>query len=164
MSTRRLRDRAPSAKPLEIARLDGHRLAWHKVGRDGSAKCDIQKTGRPHDSVWGVLFAIAEGERPYLDRAEGLGRGYAYKMIRVLTSNMEAIEAGAYYATHIDASLRPFDWYLAFVLAGAREHGLPESYARGLNAIAAVVDPDAKRCKRNRELLQNGQPSLGPTV
>ncbi|ERN40434.1 hypothetical protein KR51_00029750 [Rubidibacter lacunae KORDI 51-2] len=153
MFTRRLRDRAPSARPFGIARLPGHRLAWHKIGRDGSAKCDIRETGRPDDFVWGILFEIASAEKSVLDRAEGLGCGYEYKTVSLFAQGL-AIEAGTYYATHIDVSLRPFDWYLSFVLAGAREHGLPSTYLSALTSISAVNDPDVDRRKRNLALLQ----------
>ena len=153
MSTRRLQERTPSAKPLGIAQLSQHRLIFHKIGRDGSAKCDIHETGRACDIVWGVLFEISTEERYVLDRAEGLSRGYEYKTVRV-KSNKTIIEAGAYYATHIDASLRPFDWYLNFVLKGAEEHGLPSSYLNSLKFQSAIVDPDSRRSQRNFSLLK----------
>ena len=153
MSTRRLRERTPSAKSLGIARLSKHQLIFHKIGRDGSAKCDIHETGRACDVVWGVLFKILTDERYVLDRAEGLSHGYEYKTVRV-KSNKTIIEAGAYYATHIDASLRPFDWYLNFVLKGAEEHGLPSSYFNSLKAQSAIADPDPRRSQRNFLLLE----------
>ena len=53
-----------------------HRLEFHKVGRDGSAKCDAFETGNPDDSVIGVVFDIHTAEKNYLDQAEGLGVGY----------------------------------------------------------------------------------------
>ena len=45
-------------------------------------------------------------ERHLLDLAEGRGCGYEYKTVRV-KSNKSVIEAGAYYATHIDAVAAP---------------------------------------------------------
>ena len=157
MSTRRLCDRAPSAKPLGIGQLSEHQLVFHKIGRDGSAKCDIHETGRASDLVWGVLFEISIDERYLLDRAEGLGYGYEYKTVRVKSSET-IVEAGAYYATRIDASLRPFDWYWNFVLKGAEEHGLPNSYLESLKSLSVIVDPDSERSQRNFALLQKPQP------
>ncbi len=154
MSTRRLRERTPSAKPLGRGKLPEHQLVLHKIGRDGSAKCDIQETGRAHDIVWGVLFEISTNEGHLLDRAEGLGCGYEYKTVRV-KSDERIVTAGAYYATHIDASLRPFDWYLNFVLKGAEEHGLPSSYLNSLKSWSMVIDPDSERRKRNFSLLKD---------
>lgn len=153
MLTRRLRDRTPSAKPLGIGQIMEHQLIFHKIGRDGSAKCDIFQTGRAGDIVWGVLFEISTGEQYLLDRAEGLGCGYEYKTVRV-KSNKSVIEAGAYYATHINAKLQPFDWYWHFVLQGAKEHGLPNSYLNSLKSWSMVIDPDPERRTRNFSLLK----------
>ena len=41
MSSRRLRERMPGARAESRAILPCHRLAWHKIGKDGSGKCDI---------------------------------------------------------------------------------------------------------------------------
>lgn len=159
MSTRRLSERTPSAKPFGIGQLSEHQLVFHKIGRDGSAKCDIHETGRTRDIVWGVLFKISLDERYLLDRAEGLGCGYEYKTVRV-KSNETFIEAGAYYATHIDASLHPFDWYLNFVLKGAEEHGLPNSYLKSLKSRSMIADPDTSRSQRNFALLKDERSRL----
>jgi gamma-glutamylcyclotransferase len=157
MSTRRIRERTPSARPIGIGRLAGHRLAWHKAGRDGSAKCDITPSDRPDEAVWGVLYEIASNERHCLDQAEGLGRGYEHRTVTVLTDS-RAVAAGVYYATQIDRLLRPFDWYLGLVLAGAIEHGLPASYVAGIEAVATVVDPNADRREANLAILRSTPP------
>ncbi len=153
MSSRRLRARTPSARAVGIGQLPGHRLMWHKAGRDGSAKCDVLATGQPHDAVWGVLYEIDAAERPQLDEAEGLGRGYQQRTVQVLSA-AGTVAAGVYQATDIDAALRPFDWYVAYVLHGAREHGLPADYLRELETIQAVVDADAMRRDMNLAVLR----------
>jgi len=152
MSSRRLRARTPSARPLGIGQLVGHRLMWHKAGRDGSGKCDAFETGDASHVVWGVLYRIDLSERVHLDLAEGLGHGYDHKTVQVLTAD-GSVAAGMYRATHIDATLQPFDWYLAYVLQGALEHGLPDSYRRELARIRAVVDADAERRRLNMAVL-----------
>lgn len=154
MSSRRLRERTPSARPIGVGRLAGHRLAWHMRGSDGSAKCDILETGRLEDIVWGVLYEIAWSEKALLDQAEGLGRAYDYKMVRVQHVQGHHLEAGAYVAIETDPSLLPYDWYLGFVLAGADEHGLPSDYAAALRALATRIDPDAVRRDRNLAVLR----------
>lgn len=153
MSSRRLRARTPSARAIGIGQLLGHRLMWHKAGRDGSAKCDVFETGDERHAVWGVLYEIDEVERVHLDRAEGLGHGYAHKTVPVRTA-AGVVLAGVYQATHIDAELQPFDWYLAYVLHGACEHGLPDDYQRELGRVSAVVDADAKRRALNLAALR----------
>lgn len=144
MSTPRLRARAPSARPVGIARLPAHAHRWHKVGRDGSGKCDVVHTGCGKDGVWGVLFRLGRTDQRALDRAEGLGVGYDRRIVRVET------EAGprtawTYCAKpgQINAALRPKAWYKAHVQRGAREHGLPAAYARVLDAAATVAGDDS---------------------
>lgn len=152
MATRRLQARTASARPVGIGQLAGHRLMWHKVGQDGSAKCDIHATLGSDDQVWGVLFEIDLSEKPLLDAAEGLGRGYRQTTVAVLTTQ-GLVQALAYQATDIDARLRPYDWYQAFVLAGALEHGLPAAYVQELRLCAVMADPDLARCQHNQALL-----------
>jgi gamma-glutamylcyclotransferase len=76
MCTARLRARVPSARPIAAACLENHRFAFHKISDDDSGKGDAFYTGEPADFVWGVVFDIDEGEKPRLDRHEGLGFGY----------------------------------------------------------------------------------------
>ena len=135
MSTERLRGRTPTARARGIARLPSHRLRWHKLGRDGSGKCDIEPA-EAHDLVWGVLFDVAWDEKPALDAAEGLGVGYFETEVRVVTGDGERL-ALTYQANpeRIDAALRPRGWYKDHVVRGAREHGLPADYIRELEQV-----------------------------
>jgi len=148
LSTPRLRTRTPSARVLGVAVLVGHRLEFHKSGRDGSAKCDAFETGEPRDRVIGVVFDIEDAEKPGLDRAEDLGRGYGEKRVTVTSMEGGSMQVLAYCATRIDASLRPFHWYKEHVLRGAREHGLPEEYIARISAIESIDDPGAMRHER----------------
>lgn len=155
MPTARLRERCPSATPVGVAELNGYELRWHKRSRDGSGKCDIVLATSPEARVLGVLYRIAEYEKRDLDRAEGLGKGYAEIDIEVLCDGT-LIAATAYQATEIDHSLRPFSWYRALVMAGAREHRLPEGYIALLEAVAAQEDPDRARHAKNMCLIDGG--------
>ena len=150
MSSPRLQARVASARPLSVARLHGHQLRFHKLGKDQSGKCDAHHTARTRDCVIGVLYEMAAADKPHLDRAEGLGCGYAEKTVLVRSVDGAMIEVNTYYATRIDASLSPYDWYKEHVLRGAAEHGLPAHYVEALRAVASVADPDAER--RAREL------------
>ncbi len=145
MSTPRLQARVPSAQPVCIARLHSHQLRFHKRGRDGSAKCDIVPGDHPHDVVYGVVFEILTSEKPALDRAEGLGQGYALKSVVVVNNEAETLKAFAYYATHIDPALNPYAWYKGHVVRGATEHRLPSEYINRLKTITSIADPDTAR-------------------
>lgn len=48
MLTERLIARTPSARPVGTSLLPGHRLTFHKRGRDGSGKCDAFETAHLH--------------------------------------------------------------------------------------------------------------------
>lgn len=142
--------RCPSARALGIAELRGRELRWHKASKDKSGKCDIPVV--PSASVLGVLYAIANNEKTPLDRAEGKGFGYEEVEVEVL-SGPNPVRAITYQATDIDPIRRPYTWYRAFVIAGAREHELPASYIAELEAVPADVDPDRERHDRNMALI-----------
>jgi gamma-glutamylcyclotransferase len=147
MSTKRLLRRVRSAHVLGIARLDLHRLAFHKVSdKDGSGKCDIVE----HESryVMGVLFRLDAEAKEYLDGHEGLGNGYVEKNVTVIDGRGEAIVAVTYTATMMDSTLKPFTWYLRHVIEGAKEASLPGRYIETLHQIEALADPEQERARR----------------
>jgi cation transport regulator ChaC len=148
MSTARLGHRTPSARAVAVARLQRHRLRFHKRGKDSSGKCDAEFTDDATDVVYGVVFEIAASEKLQLDEHEGLNRGYDEKRVLIWTEDGKELEALTYYATSIDPALKPYDWYKEHVVRGAREHGLPREYVESIAAVEAVTDPDGPRCER----------------
>lgn len=150
----RLLRRVPSARPLGVSTLRGHRLCWHKNGQDGSGKCDVLYTGGRHDRVLGVVYRIDAGEQALLDRAEGLGRGYdlADGALTVHGARRPVF----YYRAHpdyIDPRLRPYDWYRALVVAGASHWGFAPRYLRALQQTAVRQDRDRARHRQHTRLL-----------
>ena len=123
MSLRRLQQRVPGVRRLGPARLHAHQLRFHKVGRDGSGKCDAFFTGGSADLVHGVLYHIEHAEK-------------------------DSLEAVTYVATRIAGDLRPFEWYLNHVLVGAREAALPTPYIADIQRVDAIPDPNRKRHAR----------------
>ncbi len=152
MSSRRLRQRVPGAKPLGTYSLERHELRFHKYNKDGSGKCDAFYTGDKSDVVLGVLYEIDESEKAALDRAEGLGYGYDEKEVFVYGAEGNVEKAVTYYATKLDESLQPYTWYKEHVLAGAREADLPAAYIAGIEAVEAIRDPDLKREAEQRAI------------
>ena len=144
MSSPRLQARIP-AQLHGRARLPRHRLAFHKVGQDGSGKCDVVADDRADAIVHGVLFRLDPEQKYILDRFEGLGRGYDEKTAEVITDTNERITALFYIATHVDPLIQPYHWYKHHVLSGAREHGLPAGYIRKIDSVASIGDPLNKR-------------------
>jgi len=156
LSLARLRARVPSARRLGSGALYRHELRFHKAGRDGSAKCDAWASGDPGHAVHGALFAICPTQKYLLDRAEGLGHGYAECRVRVRLAGGAEVDAFTYRALRLDDSLQPYSWYLDHVLIGARESGLPEAYIRRIEGTAAVADTDRERDARERAIHAAG--------
>jgi len=145
MSVCRLLERVPSAKFVATASLNEHDLRFHKKGKDGSSKCDAYYTGNPDHSIIGVIFEIPETEKPELDREEDLGNGYEEKEVMLTTRAGKQIKALTYYATNIDETLRPYQWYKYHVLTGAKENDLPDLYLKKLEDIESIQDPEQER-------------------
>ncbi len=158
MPTARITDktRCPSANALGVAELRGYELRWHKVSDDRSAKADIVECDVGEASVFGVLYEISPEEKPALDAAEGLGKGYKEVQVVVLHNGAETIVA-AYKATNIDAKLQPYTWYKALAAFGAKEHGLPAAYVEQIEAVPATEDPNRARHDQNMRLITGGQ-------
>jgi gamma-glutamylcyclotransferase len=148
MYTPRMAARVPSCRALGLAQAAGFSLRFHKLGRDGSGKCDAYRTLAPRDCVLGVLFQIALEHKRRLDRIEGIGAGYWGTVISVM--GPEGLSAAYTYtadARFMDATLKPFPWYKALVLAGAREHGLPPIYVEAIARVGTTADVDVERSR-----------------
>lgn len=153
MPLARLQARTPSARVLATGMVTGHQLRFHKHGVDGSAKCDLFETGEREHCVHGVVFSLSHEDKSVLDVIEGLGSGYEVKRVNVAGHDGQLREAFTYYATCIRDDLIPWDWYKAYVVNGAREHGLPADYINCIERVIAQQDPDVERRQRNRRIL-----------
>jgi hypothetical protein len=149
----RLLDRVPSARYEFVVSLSGHALRFHKRSIDDSAKADAFFTEEEDHKVWGIVVDVPEDDRGKLDRAEGLGQGYTSQDVTVLDCDGNPYQVVAYLAeeSHIDSHLRPYDWYLALVVDGARARGLPDPYVKDVEAVPAVPDPEPDRPSRPPE-------------
>jgi hypothetical protein len=150
----RLRRRVPSAEPVMNAALPDHGLRFHKRSRDGSGKCNIIADGT--ETVHGVVFEVSSEDLNALDEAEQQGRRYRRRSVTVHGTNT-SIEAFAYVADpfYVDDALHPYEWYHALVLAGAHQHGLPDSYIARIEAMPTIPDPDRERRRSHHALLEN---------
>ncbi|MBP7701868.1 MAG: gamma-glutamylcyclotransferase [Phenylobacterium sp.] len=95
------------------------------------------------------VLSLAASEKAPLDRAEGKGFGYDEIEVEVL-SGTNPVRAVTYQATNTDPALRPYTWYRALVIAGAKEHGLPASYIAGLESVPA--DEDSSRARHDEHM------------
>jgi hypothetical protein len=58
--------------------------------------------------------------------------------------------------------LGPFDWYLAYVLAGARRHGFPVSYIQTLLNIKYIADRNTARAAENYRVMRSEKYQTAP--
>lgn len=134
MATARLRARAASARPLGAARLDGFAWRCSKHSLDGTAKANLAPDGEAE--TWGVLYEVEGADLEALDRSEG---GYERIVVVVQLGDAELREAYTYVSQRLcEGDVAPADWYLALVVAGAREHGLPDAWVRSIESARGV--------------------------
>jgi len=160
MCRARLQARISQTELVGNARLCDYRLSFHKRGGDGSGKCNVYSTGSSRDVVYGVLYRLDQSQFSQLDIFEGVGHGYCRKTVACqLLSNGELVQAVLYIAAghYTDDSLLPFTWYRAYVLAGARQQGLPKAYIRKVLDVRTMTDPDTARSRENTALLEHGR-------
>jgi len=149
-----MRSRVPTATPVTIGYVGQRKLVFHKRSNDGSGKADAAFTPCPTDRVWGVVYRLHEEQKPVLDQHEFLGIGYDEEEVNVVHEN-DSLRAWMYVARRdaIDPSLLPYSWYLDYIVHGACQHRLPESYIDYLTSFESLVDPDSARYARNRRLI-----------
>ena len=161
MLTARLQRRCPGARVIGPGFVTAMEIAFSKTGTDGSGKATL---AHPDDNqglltsiVHGVVYDIADDEWPDLDFFEGLGKGYDRldDFPVTLAGNSKMTSTRTYIAGSgfVSDTLLPYDWYHALVLAGAREHNLPEDYIEKLAQFSARPDPEAAR-PTHREALE----------
>lgn len=154
MSVNRLKSRTPSAHRLGVFELHEHKLKFHKIGKDGSAKCNALFTGIEADIVEGVVFEIDPCEIVTLDRAEGLGKGYDKLNVLVTNNQGVQLEVFLYFATNTNDSLLPFSWYQQHVIEGAKSAGLSDNYISEIIDINTIIDPDSSRESRELKIYE----------
>ena len=136
----RLAERLPSARLVGTRYLPDWSLRFHKLSKDESGKCGILPGS---DGVHFAIFDISDDDKLALDRIEGAGNGYAAIELDIPPfGNCASYRAEA---SHIDESLRPYDWYREFVVAGTVFHGFPADYVARIKSVPAVRDPDTRR-------------------
>lgn len=154
MPVRRMRSRVAGATVVSAGHVRHRQFVYHKRGIDGSAKANALFTGQDADFVWGVVYRLTSCEKSILDGYETLGVGYDHQQVDVIVER-GVVRAWIYVARReaIDNGLLPYSWYHRFVIEGAKEHGLPQSYLDQLRSFESIEDPDTERHHRNRRLI-----------
>lgn len=129
-------------RPLEvrIGRLDDFELRFDlPVGRGERGVANVAH--RPGDHVWGVLWRISADQALHLDRTEGVPRGYYRRLaVDVASDDGTRISAFTYHSPRGRPGRKPSRRYLGLLLAGARQHGLPDPWLERLRALPLAHD------------------------
>ena len=113
------------------------------------------KTDNLAELVWGVLFTIDDKEKPLLDKAEGLGKGYNEDKLTFFDDAGNTYTAQVYIAdsNSIDNTLLPYDLYKEFIISGAIQNKLPAEYILQLQSITCIRDHDEEKRTKNYSIL-----------
>ena len=147
MLTERLKARCRGAELTGRAFADGWVLEFSKPSTDGSGKATLSEKAGCRTA--GVLFEIPVDELEDLDGAEGPGYERRDAFHVRLADGDGTVTATTYLAKDPKDGLEPYDWYLALVIAGARQHELGEAQVGWLERVACRPYPEGGREKRN---------------
>jgi gamma-glutamylcyclotransferase (GGCT)/AIG2-like uncharacterized protein YtfP len=138
LAPRIMEEWCPGADYLGPARLDGFRLAFlRRSPRWKAGAADVI----PHDghAVWGALYAVGEAELDALDTKEFVAiSGYRRREVVVVCHDGAIVPAATYEVVDkAEDELTPKAEYLALMLEGATERGLPDEWIAHLRSLPA---------------------------
>lgn len=129
-------------------RVLGYRLVVDKPPLFPVGESFANLLADPAGEVLGVLYEVGDAELAHIDLTEGVPIGN-YRWIDVpaapLVAPDEICQAKTLISEKSDPSLRPSRRYMACLIAGALEHGLPPEYVESLRAIDACEESEESR-------------------
>ncbi len=131
METSQMALRVPGAHPLARGRLAGFRFRCNKIGRDGSAKANLEVADGAE--VWGVVFDLPPDGFRSLDPFEG---GYRRRSVEVEIEVGSLVWCEVYVSDQTSTTLLPTRAYRDRMARGAIEHGLPKDYCAAVRDLA----------------------------
>jgi len=153
-----IRRRVPEARLIGAGILPGHKLVFRKRGRDGAARSDACPSAEPGASLPGALYSFPADA---LARLGAAGAGYRAEQVVVETAAgpRQAVTWRADPAELV-TGLRPWDWYVALIRAGAAMLDLPEAHLRWLEQAPVAMDPDRERAAQAWAVIEGGAPHI----
>ncbi len=117
--------RCPASRLIGRGRLNRHRFfimkeGWASVRRD------------PQGTVWGVLWDLALGDVPALDRYEGVSGGLYVKAYQPITSETGGTKRALIYLGRSAVSGQPRPDYMEAVVTAGEAAQLPPPYLQEL--------------------------------
>ena len=146
----RMRERCPAAQFLLTATLLGHEVQFTRTSRKlhcGTA--DIVPVAT--ETVWGVVYHLADTDRSKLDEKEGVGIG-AYRPATITVQAEGDARRELAVFTYVvcakeEPRPKPSKTYLQHLLDGAEHWHLPATYVESLRAVETLpaTEPEAAR-------------------
>jgi gamma-glutamylcyclotransferase len=136
MDEEHMRAHCPTARYIDSARLDGHRLAFTRRSVvSGKGVADV--VADPREVVWGVLYDLGDGDLEALDRKEGNGWAYARQHKNVTVPARRSVQSAIVYTVLAKepGEVPPSREYLELLTGAAERRGLPGEYVATLKAI-----------------------------
>ena len=135
LDTGQMRERCPSAAPLGIGKLSGHRLAFSRFSRTrGCGVADI--IPGDEDDVWGLVYDLSEADLTgKLDHYEGYPHKYTRLVLTVEMVEGVRLEAWVYSVVDKREHVAPDDHYLDIMRSAAAELGFPAAYRSMLDDL-----------------------------
>lgn len=128
-------------RPLETccAFIDGYRLCFDipvGPGERGVANLIADAAARTH----GIAYLLTVEDADRLDRTEGVPRLYQRETVDLCFAERATLSGFTYRSTIAAVGRKPSARYLDLLLAGARTHGLPDTYIAYLESLELAFD------------------------
>jgi len=136
------------------ARIPGWRLVFDKPPLVPIGESFANLTADPRGEVLGVLYQLGVTDLEHVELTEGVRIGNYDRLeveARPLAEPGDAVVAVTLASHRREASLVPSTRYMALLIDGAIEHGLPEAYVGWLRTVPARAESD--EAARLRALL-----------
>ena len=147
----RLRRRCPTAKVRARATAPGYRIAFDKRSEDTSGKANLVSCDHDGPAI-GIVYELSPDDVDNLDAIEGPGYRRQDNFVVTCVDTGEELSTCTYVAIERAPGLRPYDWYLALVLAGLACHDIDPSYAQAIRMTRFDTDAQASRMSRRNAL------------
>ncbi|MDE0411194.1 MAG: gamma-glutamylcyclotransferase [Gammaproteobacteria bacterium] len=152
--TSRLADRCPSARYHAVACVDGLEIEFSKEdSEDESGKATLVPSHGHR--LYGVVYEVELSELEILNGVEsGYDLKHDFKVTRLDTDTPLTVKTYIAPEQSRKPGLKPFDWYLALIVAGAIEHGFPQAEISAYQNMDFQADKEGENKSNALRLLR----------